>query len=63
MNKRNVVYTEAPESISREIAEGEVIADFLPPPEDLLRKEQYKKVEGMSDRRLFPFSPNRQNSG
>ena len=43
MNKRIVVYTEAPKSISAEIAEGEVVANFLPPPADLVRKESKAK--------------------
>jgi predicted DNA binding CopG/RHH family protein len=44
MNKRKVIYAEAPKSISKEIAEGEVIADFLPPPEELVRKEPKVKI-------------------
>jgi predicted DNA binding CopG/RHH family protein len=44
MNKRKVIYAEAPKSISREIAEGEIIADFLPPPEELIRKEPKVKI-------------------
>jgi hypothetical protein len=38
VNKRKVIYTDAPKGISKEIADGEVIADFLPPPEELIRK-------------------------
>jgi predicted DNA binding CopG/RHH family protein len=44
MNKRKAVYTEAPKSISKEIAEGEIIDDFLPPPEELIRKEPKVKI-------------------
>jgi hypothetical protein len=44
MNKRKVIYVEAPGSISKEIAEGEVIDDFLPPPEELVRKEPKVKI-------------------
>jgi uncharacterized protein (DUF4415 family) len=44
MNKRKVVYTEAPKSISKEIAESEIIDDFLPPPEELIRKEPKVKI-------------------
>jgi uncharacterized protein (DUF4415 family) len=44
MSKRKVIYTEAPKSISREIAGSEVIADFLPPPEELIRKEPKVKI-------------------
>jgi predicted DNA binding CopG/RHH family protein len=44
MNKRKVLYSEAPKSISKEIAEGEIISDFLPPPEELIRKEPKIKI-------------------
>ena len=44
MNKRNKMYTEAPKNISRAILEGEIVADFLPPPEKLIRKEPKIKV-------------------
>ena len=44
MNKRKVIYTEAPRNVSRAIAEGEIITDFLPPPEKLLRKEPKVKI-------------------
>jgi hypothetical protein len=38
MNKRKVKYTEAPRNISREITEGEIVTDFLPFPEKLIKK-------------------------
>jgi predicted DNA binding CopG/RHH family protein len=44
MNKREIIYTKAPKSISKEIAEGEVVSDFLPPPEELIRKEPKVKI-------------------
>ena len=44
MNKKQVIYTEAPRSISKGITEGEIIADFLPPPEELIRKEPKVKI-------------------
>ena len=44
MNKRKMKYTEAPKDISRGIAEGEIVADFLPPPEELIRKEPKVKI-------------------
>jgi predicted DNA binding CopG/RHH family protein len=44
MNKKQVIYTEAPKSISKGITEGEIIADFLPPPEELIRKEPKVKI-------------------
>jgi predicted DNA binding CopG/RHH family protein len=42
--KRKIIYTEAPEDVSSAIAEGEIIADFLPPPEKLIRKEPKVKI-------------------
>ena len=44
MNKRQKIYTEAPKDISKAILEGEIINDFLPPPEKLLRKEPKVKI-------------------
>jgi predicted DNA binding CopG/RHH family protein len=44
MNKRRINYTEAPRNITRAITEGEIIADFLPPPEKLVRKEPKVKI-------------------
>jgi len=42
--KRNEIYTKAPKSVSKAIFEGELITDFLPPPEKLLRKEPKVKI-------------------
>ena len=39
MNKETIVYTEAPKPIVQAITDGEIIADFLPPPEKLIRNE------------------------
>ena len=44
MNKENRIYTEAPKNVSRAIIEGEIVADFLPPPNKLLRKEPKVKI-------------------
>ncbi|MDR2192973.1 MAG: hypothetical protein LBP19_00645 [Treponema sp.] len=44
MNKRKAAYAEAPKIISKEIIEGEIISDFLPPPEKLIRKEPKVKI-------------------
>ena len=44
MNKRQKIYTEAPKVISKAILDGEIINDFLPPPEKLLRKEPKVKI-------------------
>ncbi|MDR1250794.1 MAG: BrnA antitoxin family protein [Treponema sp.] len=43
MNKK-IIYTNAPKNVSKSIADGEIIADFLPPPEQLVRKEPKIKV-------------------
>ena len=42
--KRKTIYTEAPVDVSGAISKGEIIADFLPPPEKLLRKEPKVKI-------------------
>ena len=44
MNRRNKIYTEAPKDISKSIIEEEITADFLPPPEKLIRKEPKIKI-------------------
>ncbi|MCL2443994.1 MAG: BrnA antitoxin family protein [Treponema sp.] len=43
-NKRSKVYTDAPKNISKSIFDGEIITDFLPPPEKLIRKEPKVKI-------------------
>ena len=42
--RRKEIYTEAPRNISKAISEGEIIADFLPPPDKLVRKEPKVKI-------------------
>jgi len=44
MNKNSKIYAEAPKNVSKAIIEGEIIADFLPPPEKLVRKEPKIKI-------------------
>jgi predicted DNA binding CopG/RHH family protein len=44
MNKRKINYTEAPKNVSRAIIEGEIVTDFLPSPEELIRKEPKVKI-------------------
>ena len=44
MNRGNKIYTDAPKSVSKAIREAEIITDFLPPPEKLLRKEPKVKI-------------------
>jgi uncharacterized protein (DUF4415 family) len=44
MNKRKIIYTEAPKDISKRITESEIVSDFLPPPEELIRREPKVKI-------------------
>jgi len=44
MSKQDKIYTVAPDDISKSILDGEIIADFLPPPEKLIRKESKVKI-------------------
>jgi len=44
MNKREISYTGAPRSISRAITEGKIVTDFLPSPDELVRKEPKVKI-------------------
>ena len=44
MNKGNKIYKEAPKSVAKAIIEGELIADFLPSPDRLIRKEPKVKI-------------------
>jgi len=44
MNRGNKIYTGAPKNVSKSLMEGEIIADFLPPPEKLLRKDPKIKI-------------------
>jgi len=44
MNRKKVIYTEAPNTVSRAIIEGEIIVDFLPRNGDLVRKDAKVKI-------------------
>ena len=44
MNKKSKIYTDAPKNISKAILDGKIVADFLPPPEKLIRKEPKVKI-------------------
>jgi uncharacterized DUF497 family protein len=39
-----VIYTEAPQTVSKAIIEGEIIVDFLPLTKELVRKENKVKI-------------------
>jgi predicted DNA binding CopG/RHH family protein len=43
MNEKTI-YTDAPNDVSKAIAEGETVTDFLPPPEQLSRREAKTKI-------------------
>ena len=43
MNKKTI-YTNAPDNISEEIRSGEKINDFLPPPDQLIKKNKKIKI-------------------
>jgi len=55
MNKRKPIYTEAPKNVSKAISEGEIIVDFLPPPEELIRKEPKVKITITLNSRSIDF--------
>jgi predicted DNA binding CopG/RHH family protein len=42
--KKKTVYTEAPKNVSKAITKGEIVADFLPPPYELVKKEPKAKI-------------------
>src|SRR5215469_9449532 len=42
--RKQTIYTKAPSNVSRAIIDGDIIADFLPPPEKLIRKEPKVKI-------------------
>jgi predicted DNA binding CopG/RHH family protein len=44
MENKKILYTNALKNISKAIYSGEIIADFLPPPEKLVRKEPKVKI-------------------
>ncbi|GHV90623.1 hypothetical protein AGMMS50268_11260 [Spirochaetia bacterium] len=44
MNKKTM-YVNAPKTISKNIMKGEIIADFLPPPEQLIKREPKVKIK------------------
>ena len=42
--RKKTIYTEAPKNISGAIIDGKKMDDFLPPPEELVRKEPKVKI-------------------
>lgn len=54
MSKENK-YSSAPKSVAEAIRNSEVVADFLPPPNELVRKEQQVKVTINLSKRSIDF--------
>ena len=44
MNRESKIYAKAPDNVAKSLLEGEIIADFLPPPAKLIRKEPKVKI-------------------
>ena len=44
MTKKDEIYATAPRDVSKAILDGEIIADFLPSPENLIRREPKVKI-------------------
>jgi predicted DNA binding CopG/RHH family protein len=55
MNKKKIIYTKAPKNISIAISKGKIIDDFLPPPEELIRKEPKVKITITLNKRSVDF--------
>jgi predicted DNA binding CopG/RHH family protein len=53
--KRETRYREAPRSLSQAIKESEVVKDFLPPPEQLIRRDEQVKVTINLSKRSIDF--------
>jgi len=44
MNKKDKIYTNSPKNVSKALLNAEIIKDFLPPPDKLIRKEPKVKI-------------------
>ena len=53
--KRAAKYSSAPKGISEAIRNSQLVPDFLPPPEQLVRKEQQVKVTINLSKRSVDF--------
>jgi predicted DNA binding CopG/RHH family protein len=42
--KKKTIYTKAPKNVSEALSKGEIAADFLPPPYELVKKEPKTKI-------------------
>jgi len=55
MSRKKINYTEAPKNVSRIISKGDIINDFLPSPEELVRKEPKVKITIALNSRSIDF--------
>ena len=55
MRRQNTKYTESLKNVSKALLEGEIITDFLPPPEKLVRKEPKVKITITLNRGCITF--------
>jgi predicted DNA binding CopG/RHH family protein len=53
--KNKIHYTDAPEEIQDAILQGEVVEDFLPPPQQLIAKEETRKITIALSKRSVDF--------
>ncbi|GHU44389.1 CopG family transcriptional regulator [Spirochaetia bacterium] len=56
--KKKIIYTESPKGIGKALREGEIIQDFLPPPEQLIRKQPKIKITITLNSRSVDFYKN-----
>jgi predicted DNA binding CopG/RHH family protein len=59
------IYTDAPKSVEAALDEAQVIDDFLPPPEQLIRRSKKEKITITLDStavRFFKTEAKRQNT-
>ncbi len=53
--RKKTMYADAPAEIAEGIARGEIVADFLPPPDELVRKEPRVKITISLNKRSVDF--------
>lgn len=53
--KKKIHYTDAPVEVQNTILQGEVVEDFLPPPEQLITKEETRKITITLSKRSVDF--------
>ncbi|MBN2863735.1 MAG: hypothetical protein JXN62_11260 [Bacteroidales bacterium] len=53
--KKPITYTDAPEEFQAALIQGDVVEDFLPPPEKLIAKEETRKITIALSKRSVDF--------